>query len=250
MSEEISIIDTEKEISLETNKEDLMALFLKSIFGVVPFGSPIGESISAIIPHQKLDRLIDFVKILNYKLKNAERKIEEHELKTAEFTDLLEDAYLQASRALSKERIEYIASLLKNSLTDEEIEHLGKKKLVSLLAELNDSEIIWLKNFSFYTRNVGVPEYKEFYDKHEKVLKPIPVYLGSDDNQVEKNALQKSYKDNLLQLGLLKEKFSLKRGGIPEFDENTGKIKVSRMDCTRLGRLLLRYLDLTEKQED
>ncbi len=89
-----------------------MALFVKNIFGIVPFGSPIGEAITKVIPNQKLERLVDFVQVLNYKIKNAERKIEEHELKTEEFTDLLEDALGQASRAFSKERLEYIASLL------------------------------------------------------------------------------------------------------------------------------------------
>lgn len=96
MENQLSVIDTEQEISLETNREDMMALFVKSIFGIVPFGSPIGEAITAVIPHQKLERVIDFVQILNYKIKNAERKIEEHELKTQEFTDLLEDALGQA----------------------------------------------------------------------------------------------------------------------------------------------------------
>jgi hypothetical protein len=120
----------------------MMVLFVKGIFGIVPFGSPIVEAITTVIPNQKLERLVDFVQILNYKIKNAERKIEDHELKTEEFTDLLEDALGQASRALSKERLEYIASLLKNSLTDEELEHFGKKKLLSLLNELNDAEVI------------------------------------------------------------------------------------------------------------
>ncbi len=109
--ERLSITNAEQEISLETNKEDIMSLFIKSILGVVPFGSPIAEIITAVIPHQKQERLREFVHILNYKIKNAERKIEEQELKTEEFTDLLEDALGQASRALSKERLEYIASL-------------------------------------------------------------------------------------------------------------------------------------------
>lgn len=157
---QISIVNTEQEINLETNKEDMMALFVKSLFGIVPFGSPIAEVITAVIPHQKLERLVDFVQLLNYKIKSAERKIEEHELKTEEFTDLLEDALGQASRALSKERLEYIASLLKNSLTQQELKHIEEKRLLLLLNELNDAEIIWLKSYSL-NRAVGSPEYKE-----------------------------------------------------------------------------------------
>jgi hypothetical protein len=205
MGNQLSIVDTEQEINLETNKEDMMSLFVKSIFGIVPFGSPIGEAITAVIPHQKLERVVDCIQILNFKVKNAERKIEEHELKTQEFTDLLKDGLGQASRALSKKRLEYIASLLKNSLTDEELGHIEKKKLLSLLGELNDAEIIWLKNYSYSIRSLSSEEYKKFYENHKNVFESIGVTFGSGQEQVDKDALQKNYKENLLKLGLIKE---------------------------------------------
>jgi hypothetical protein len=250
MENQLSIVNTEQEISLETNKEDIMSLFVKSIFGIVPFGSPIGEAITAVIPHQKFERMVDFVKVLNYKIKNAERKIEEHELKTQEFTDLIEDALGQASRALSKERLEYIASLLKNSLTDEELGHIEKKKLLSLLGELNDAEIIWLKNYSYSIRSFSSEEYKNFYENHKNVLEPIGVTFGSGQEQVDKDALQKSYKENLLKLGLIKESFkSFKKGELPEFDDKTGKLKATSFNGNTLGRLLLKYIDLKETEE-
>ena len=244
MENQISIVDTEQEVSLETNKEDMMSLFVKSVFGIIPFGSPIGEAITTVIPNQKLERVVDFVHILNYKIKNAERKIEEQELKSTEFTDLLEDALGQASRALSKERLEYIASLLKNSLTEEELEHTEKKKLLALLNELNDAEIIWLKNYSHRVRSFGSLEYKEFYENHRKILEPVRVRIGSGTEQVNKNALQKSYKENLLNLGLIEEDFkSVKKGELPELDEKTGKMKANGFSGNALGRLLLKYID-------
>lgn len=246
MENQLSIVDTEQEISLETNKEDMMSLFIKSIFGIVPFGSPIGEAITAVIPHQKLERVIDFVQILNCKIKNAERKIEENELKTAEFTDLLEDALGQASRALSKERLEYIASLLKYSLTDEELEHLEKKKLLTLLNEINDAEIIWLKNYSHRNRSYGSEEYKEFYETHKRILESAKIRFNNKDRQkiAEKVAIQNNYKENLIRLGLLKENFKpVSNNELPEFDGKTGKMKSSTIDSTILGRLFLKFID-------
>lgn len=251
MGKQLSVTNTEQEISLETNKEDIMSLFVKSIFGIVPFGSPIGEAITSVIPHQKLERLVDFVQVLNYKIKNAERKIEEHELKTEEFTDLLEDALGQASRALSKERLDYIASLLKNSLTNEELEQIEKKKLLSLLGELNDAEIIWLKNYSYFVRSFASQEYKNFYESHKNVLEPTRLKLGNVERQmiINKEALQKSYQENLLRVSLVKENFkSFKKGDFPEFDEKTGKVKVNSIITTKLGILLLTYIDLYEKE--
>ena len=253
MENQLSIVDTEQEINLETNKEDMMSLFVKSIFGIVPFGSPIGEAITAVIPHQKLERVVDFVQVLNYKIKNAERKIEEHELKSKEFTDLLEDALGQASRALSRERLEYIASLVKNSLTHQELKHIEEKRLLSLLNELNDAEIIWLKSYSL-NNAVGSSEYGDFYQNHEDILKPVSIRFGVPENITQelydKEAIQKSYQNNLLNLRLISESFkSVKKGEVPEFDGRTGKIKLSHYNCSNLGRLLLRYIDLDKGEE-
>jgi hypothetical protein len=248
-----SITDTNKEINLETNREDMMALFVKGIFGIVPFGSPIVEAITTVIPNQKLERLVDFVQILNYKIKNAERKIEDHELKTEEFTDLLEDALGQASRALSKERLEYIASLLKNSLTDEELEHFGKKKLLSLLNELNDAEVIWLRSYAFKIRHTMSEDYKQYFETHKKVLQPYNPsmrYLNVPQEIINKDAIMQSYINNLLKLNLIKEKFEKRRDGRRlKFDEKTGKIKSSDIYCSSLGEMLLKYIDLDDSKK-
>ncbi len=244
MENQLIITDTRQEISLKTNKEDIVALFVKSIFGIVPIGSPIGEAITTVIPNQKFERLIDFVQILNYKFNNAERKIEEHELKTKEFTDLLEDALAQATRALSKERLEYIASLLKNSLTIEELEHIEKKKLLSILNELNDAEIIWLQSFLPYSYLSD-----DFTEKHEKVLDIPPLYQDCSVFEEDKQAVQKSYKEKLLQLGLLSAIYKrYNQDESPEFDEETGKLKVSNYQVSALGYSLIRIVGIRIKE--
>ena len=58
------------------------------------------------------------------------------------FIDLFEDGVFQSIKALSNERHEYIASILKNSLSQEEINYLQQKKLLNILSQLNDAEII------------------------------------------------------------------------------------------------------------
>ena len=254
METQISIVDTYQEISLNTSKEDMMALFARSIFSLVPFGGPIGEAIAAVIPNQKLERVIDFVQVLNYKIKNAEREIEEHELKTEEFTDLLEDALGQASRSLTEERLEYIASLLKNSLTKDELSHVEEKRLLSLLNELNDAEIIWLKSYSL-NQSIGSKEYIEFREAHKDILEPVRILYGGVPGSIpqelfDKEAIQKSYQNNLVNLRLISESFkSVANGEVPEFDGETGKMKVRGYNCSSLGELLLRYIDLSELNE-
>ena len=204
-----------------------------------------------MIPNQKTERIVLFVEILNDKLKYLEQEVIEQKLKTEEFTDLLEDGFVQASRALTKERLEYIASLLKNSLTDEELEHIEKKKLLSLLGELNDAEIIWLQSYCFMIRSFGSDKYKAFYEKHQTVLEPVRVRIGSSRRkQLTKMLFKKVYKDNLIKLGLIKEKYkSIKKGEIPEFDEKTGRLKTSGLTSTTLGKLLIKCIDLNEFSE-
>ena len=148
--------------------------------------------------------------------------------------DLMEDGFIQAARALSEERIEYIASLLKNSLTDEDLEHIAHKRLLFLLDELNDFELLLLKAYSMPGAKHG-----EFWIKHN--LNKPSVHLGSSQEEVDKNAIHGTYFTNLTRLGLLTIRFQKpKRGELPEFDEKTGMVKSQGYNITSLGRLLLR----------
>jgi len=50
-----------------------------------------------------------------------------------------------------------------------------------------------------------------------------------------------------VRLGLLKPRFkNVKKGSLPVFDEKTGMMKASGHSITRLGRMLLKYIDQTE----
>ena len=251
MSEIVSVTNTEQSIELKSNKSDITAMLLKGSLGAVPvFGPILAEIVSIVIPNQKTERIKVFAEILDYKLKLIEQEISEQKLKSKEFTDLFESSLIQASRALSKDRLEYLASLLKNSLTDDELEIIGKKKLLNLLNELNDTEIIWLKYY-YIAKHIHSQEVADFYRTHEPVLKPIKIALGGGTSQedVDRKALQVTYQRNLLNLGLIAERFnSIKKGEIPEYDNNTGKIKSSGFNCTNLGKLLLRYIDLLETE--
>jgi hypothetical protein len=110
--------------------------------------SVLGDVISIGIPSQKLEQVILFLKVFADRLKYLEEDLAIQRLKTKEFADLFEDALGQAARALSDERREYIANLLKNSLTDKTLDHLAKKRLLAELNGLNDAQIILLFYYS------------------------------------------------------------------------------------------------------
>lgn len=218
MKENLSILDTSFELDVATNRADRAAIVAKLIAGSTPIIGPLlSEIISSVIPNQKLDRIISFVDIFAEKVKFMDKDVTEIKMKTEEFTDLLEDGINQASRALSEERKEYIACLLRNSLTEEALQQVEKKKLLSILNELNDAEIILL-NLSAIQ---GEDARQAFFAKHTEVLEPIK-RRGASNEPVESEAFWEAGWLKLVSVGLLNE----------------------HRQITHLGILLLRYIDV------
>ncbi|MYH80145.1 hypothetical protein F4009_13160 [Candidatus Poribacteria bacterium] len=225
---------------MEVKKSDLIASALKGVCGALPLvGSSIAEIISYLIPNQRLDRIASFLKVLESKIDPEEAAKVEARILEEKSIDLMEDGFLQAARALSKERIDYIASLLKNSLTDEDLERIAYKKLLSILAEINDVEVLILKSYSG-----SIAQQQKFRQKHQQVVTGTVVHLGSSQEEVDKHAIHETYRTNLARLNLLKIRFQQpRRGESAEFDEKTGMMKASGYEITSLGRLLLRSID-------
>jgi hypothetical protein len=239
--DKLSIVDAEQKIDLGTNKSDAASMGLKVIGGLIPFGSLISEIVATVIPNQRADRVVLMVEILNDKLSYLEKEIVEQKMIAEEFTDLLQDGFNQASRALTRDRLEQIASALKNSLTDEQLVHIEKKKLLSLVGELNDAEIICLQYHALY------PDERESYmEKHNDTLLPSWTSNQSSFSEFDSEALQRNHTEELIRRGLLTEKFNLNlfRGQMPEYDPETGRPKRSGLEVSTLGNALLRIIDL------
>jgi hypothetical protein len=243
MAKQLSILKIEPP-DLDNRRSDVGAALLKGILGAAPFVGPmLEEAISATIPNQKLDRLIAFAKELDDRVKYLEDDTIELKTQSAEFTDLLEDGLTQASRAMSHERRAYIASLLANSITNDQLTHVEQKKLLSLLGELNDAEVLTLKFYSLWSN-----QRREFANLHQELFKPIPRSFGSPQANVDKGALRDSYRVKLIELGLLELEYKRpSKGEMPEFDERTGRIKATGYKVTSLGKLLLRTIAPQDK---
>ena len=231
-------------MNVDTNKNDVVASLLKGYVGGLPvLGPAIAEIIGALIPNQRIDRIAALLKTLESKIAPEEKEKVETKMLEEKSIDLMEDGFLQAARALSEERIEHIASLLKSSLTDEDLEHIAYKRLLSLLGELNDLEVLILQSYSG-----SITQQQEFRRKHQGIVTGPVVHLGSSREEVDKHAIHEAHKTNLARLGLLKIRFQRPRQGqSPEFDEKTGMMKASGYEITSLGRLLLRGIDQSEE---
>lgn len=239
MPEEIPLLP-----SIKTTAVDYVAAGARSLAGVVPFaGTFLGEVMTSIIPNQRTERIAQFASLLQARIEHLEEQSLRTELKDEEFTDLVEEALRQAARSTTQERREYLAAAIANSLTREAIQHSETKHLLRIMGELSDIEIIWLRFF----QNPVIEGDHEFRQKHANVLKRVTVYIGSPEDDVDRAALQESYKKHLVDLGLVTPVISRQPGGNPEFDQFTGNFKVSYSHTSSLGNLLLRTIDFSRQ---
>lgn len=234
---------------LKPNKMDHFALVAKGVAGAIPHaGGIVAEIIGTLIPNQRMDRITKFVEKLDSRVGSLESEQIKARLRKSETIDLFEDAAFQASRALSDDRLTYLAALLGNSIADNTITHEETKRLLALLEQINDVEVIILASNDTMRHPQRDPE---FWERHKAALAPRSPTSGSSERELDEAAIFNSYKHHLFQLQLLKQNFALhRRGEIPDFDRETGTIKVSGYSLTWLGKLLLRRIDMeTSKPE-
>jgi hypothetical protein len=240
MSNDLSIFKSDEQIDVNTNRSDIAAVVLKGLVGAAPLVGPLlAEALGMTIPNQKIERLIRFARVFEDKIKYLEEDTVRLKMKTEEFNDLLEEGVIQASRALTDERREYIASLLKNSITNEKLTHIEEKKLLALLGELNDAEILTLKFYSLMADGK-----RKFAELHSDLFAPIDMSHGAPEENIDRGALRNSYRNKLMEIRLLEPVYKRpEKGKLPEFDEKTGQLKATSLKATWLGKLLLRYID-------
>ena len=241
----LSINHERSKISLEETRKEKFTDAIKALVGDIPgIGSTMQEIFTYIIPDLRADKVKTLLEVLGMKITQLESDMTER-MTSKEFCELLQDAVPQAARALSKERLEYIASFLKNSLTEEELNVEQEKKILSLLGELNDAEIIILRYES-----LRQPEREAFLTQHAHILRPPRSFIGSPRADHDKAALYSSFREKLFELGLMKKEYKKVAPGVaPEFDEKTGTLKHQSTSLTQLGRLLLRRIDQPAAQD-
>lgn len=246
---------------MSTEKADIAAILGKGLVGAIPFVGPLAaEIVGTTIPNQRIDRIESLLRLLESKILEDEKEKVKQRIVSPEYVDLMEDGFWQAARALSEERKDYIASLLKNSLTDDELRYIEYKRVMSILGELNDLEILILKSTSMYRRG---EEYKKFWDVHGDALElPSVVFGETTEEGIDKRAIYGAHTLHLINLGLLREGEFKNKVGVPVKTNSIFKqpklpsilqeikvIKAEDCDITRLGKLLLRSIDQATQEQ-
>lgn len=229
-------------IRIESEPIDYITAVVRGLAGAIPFaGGLVAELIGVVIPNQRMDRLSKFIRVLEERINRLDENYVRVQLADGNFSDLLEEAARQAVHSLSDERREYIANIIANSLTSDDIEYSEMKHLLRILNELNDIEIIWLRFYQHST--IGGDE--EFRERHKDILRHIPIHMSAPDIDFEKDALQSSCKEHLERWGLLAVEYDTDmKTGLPKYDRS-GRQVVRRFELTRLGKMLLKYIGLS-----
>lgn len=185
-------------------------------------GSIIAEVVRNIVPNQRQDRISDFVTALDDELGTLQQDVLELKMRTQGFADLFREAAYQAAATPSDERRRRLAALLKNSITHEEVRYEEERKLLSLLGQINDPELIIL---GYYGTEMVGERADEYYDRHEAIVRAPLLETMMSDEEIRDATMKQEYRANLRRLGLISQR---RRG--PE-------------GITTLGKLLLEYVD-------
>ncbi len=211
---------------LNTNNLDRLVSVAKGIIGVCPAIGPLAsEAIGSLIPNQRLERVVNFVLKLEEYTEKVDSRLNmlETNLKTPEGLDIFEEGLIQASKAVSRERQQQLAVIIAISLTNAQVKYSESKKILNIFRELTDPEILWLLYYST-TPTLGSEFHNKLRQDNPEILKPVSREFGAPQEQVDRGALQDSYKNTLLRLGLVEK-------------------RRSSIQISSLGRLLVRYIE-------
>ncbi len=212
---------------LQMNATDVLVGALRSAVATASTGlqiaplysSLITELITGFIPNQRIDRFERFLIQLDKVLGDFESEFIKKRWQEPGVIALIEDGIHQAVRAVTEERLRYIALVIKNGIKAEDIEILIAKTVLDLLNQLENIEIIILQSYSFADNKAE----EDFKRTHPLIFANLES-AQSDEGLIPPTII-KHYYAHLLNLQL-----------ITKTERNTTGL-------TDLGVLLLKSLD-------
>jgi hypothetical protein len=231
---------------LGENPTDKAVSLVKGTLGAIPLvGSMLAEMTGTLVPRQRMDRIEAYVLQLSERLQHIDERELSRLLQDPRVVDLFEDGGFQSARALSPERLAQIANLVAYGMSGDERERLEAKRLLDLMEEIDDDQIIILTSYLHrHSRD------ENFRQLHRSVLEAVRPTINAEQSERDRYTVYNLARDHLVRLGVLRPRFRrMKKGEVPEFDEHTGMLKASGRELTSLGRLLLTRIGLNAPGE-
>jgi len=223
----------ENSLDLQANSTDYITSLVKSTFGVIPIVGPAAqELLGVIIPNQRMDRVVGFVKALGKELEELKEDVDSlnEKLSDDKYSSLFYKACVGSADAYSDERIGYIKNIFIYGLQQMDLQTYKAEGLLNLLNRVTDIEIVYLKFYYLLKWNL------ERFREYQKVtgidfLQPV-IHSGMTREAIDNEVAKKIYLNNLLSYGLLEIEVDKK-----------GKEKFK---CSSVGGLLIRTIDKEE----
>lgn len=226
--------------NLNENNTDKLVKIINATFGEIPIvGGTLVELFSSVIPNQRIDRMVEFIKILKEKLSNQEQELLKSKILDENFNSLLEDVIESTIRTIGKERKHHFCKIVHTGLTSNKEELIELRIITRTLKELNDIEMIILKNLSILSTN----ERTSFYQKNKSILESERLYVGASKEQEKRHYMFKGYLYHLVALGLLDVNYDVKEESNRISDRSEYKVNTNNHRITEFGKMIVEILN-------
>lgn len=224
-----------KQINLKSNGTDTFVSILSSTVSYIPLvGSFASELVQSLIPNQRQDRIVEFVKNIDYELQNM--KIDFQELKekfsNQKYGSFTYNCIRMVTNEVYEEKIKYYKNLLIQTLTDDEKTLVHNERILRILEQLDYYEILYLKFYS--DCNIGGTKTMNEVIERLGFQFLQPTYMMSMDNKAfDEETMKQITLNNLCNSGLLNREIKW---------TNNGKHQHISYKITHLGKLILKKI--------
>lgn len=226
--------------NLNENKTDKLVKTINATFGEIPIiGGALVELLSSVIPNQRIDRMVEFIKILNEKLTSQEQELLKSQILDENFNGLLQDVIDSTIKTIGKERKNHFAKIVQSGLTSNKEELIELRLITRILKEINDIEMIILKYHSIRTSN----ESSIFLQKNRNILESERLFVGASKEQEKQHFMYKGYLYHLVSLGLLDVNYEVKEESNRISDKSEFKINSKNHKITEFGKMIVEMLN-------
>lgn len=235
---------SERATNLENAGRDYAIAVGKSLAGLIPFcGQALTEALE-LIPGQRLDRAIAFLEILGERVECLEGD-KKARVSQGPGLEIIDEAIAQAARAPSVDRLTQIASVVVSGLSAEQLDLAETKRMLWLLEQLSDSEIVILRSAIANAKSPSVRRGQEYADRDFRNLHEALLFAQSTHGRSltvperRQRALVASYVENLERLRVVGRMGTYGRDEL--VDPRMPYYRFPSMKVLRLGLMLLEY---------
>jgi hypothetical protein len=221
---------------------DTLLGFTKAGLSIIPIAGPfIAEIIGNIIPNQRLERVTKYLETLKLKLDSLEGESIISQLNSNRNMLLLfEHTIKYSSETNSEDKYDYYSEFIIKALHDKTTEQIQKERVLNIISELNEIEIILLIYFSLRP-TIGMKN--TFIESKKDLLFPEPRTLNEPLESGYSYDFMQQYIENLERYKLLRRNIEVDRNTKNlKIDEISGDLKRSSPEITILGDLVVSFI--------